>query len=421
MKRFLFSIAIVAALAAAFKSDNTAKVFLQENFSFADKQLKNMLAETASTPLGFPRSADSSGKLITTDMYEWTSGFFPGSLWYAYEYTKDPQLKTAATEWTERLEPLKTFTQHHDLGFMLYCSYGNAYRLTGNEQYKNILIEGAKSLSTRFSPVTGSIKSWNKFHSWSGSSTVYNFPVIVDNMMNLEMLFFASKMTGDSTYRHIAYTHALTAMKNHVRKDYSSYHVVCYDTATGKVVLQETAQGYADNSTWARGQAWGVYGFTLCYRETKDERFLKTAQGMADWYINNKNLPADKIPYWDFNVGQQGYTPGSKSWAKDHPLKLRDASAAAIVSSALLELSTYSDAAHATKYKAAALQMLQSLGSPAYRAPLGKNANFIIEHSVGALTYASELDVPLVYADYYFLEGLNRYNRLLNGNKVVPE
>jgi len=421
MHRIFLPACLVAFLLFSFTGDKQETIFIDSNFSNADLQMKKMLENTVTAPLAFPRTIDSTNTLVTTNMYDWTPGFFPGCLWYTYEYTQDASIAAAAKTWTEKLEPLKDFTKHHDLGFMMYCSYGNAYRLTGNESYKNILVQGAKSLCTRFNAKAGSIKSWNRFTSWGTDKTPYFFPVIVDNMMNLEMLFFASTVTGDTTYRHIAKTHALTAMKNQVRKDYSSFHVVCYDSTTGQVLTRQTAQGYADNSTWARGQAWAIYGFTMCYRETKDIRFLQTAQGMADWYLNNKNLPADKVPYWDFNVGQKGYTPGASSWAKDHPLKLRDASAAAITSSALIELSTYSAPTKSKKYKEAAIAMLHSLSSPAYRAPVGSNGHFILQHSVGALPYHTELDVPLVYADYYFLEALNRYRKLLKKEDVLAK
>lgn len=396
----------------AFKTDSTENDFIRNNYSFASQQLKNMLKETTvQKPLLFPRTTDASGKMVSTNMYDWTPGFFPGSLWYSYEFTKDQQLEAAAFAWTEKLEPLKDFTKHHDLGFMMYCSYGNAYRVTGKAAYKDILVQSARSLSTRFSPVTGSIKSWNVFKSWHGNKT-YSFPVIIDNMMNLELLFFASKVTGDTSFRHVAVTHALTAMKNQIRKDYSSYHVVCYDTLTGKVTGQETAQGYADNSTWARGQAWGIYGFTMVYRETKDARFLKTAMGMADWFLDSKNLPADKVPYWDFNANEAGYTPGVNSNANKVTSKPRDASAAAITASALFELSKYAGAKE-TKYREAAIQMLHTLASPAYRAPVGGNGNFLLMHSVGSIPHKTEIDVPLVYADYYFIEALQRYEDLL--------
>lgn len=406
MKRLLIGTAFVSLL--AFKSDNTENDFIRNNYSFATQQIKNMLKETVhQKPLTFPRTTDASGKMVSTNMYDWTPGFFPGSLWYSFEYTKDKSLGTAALTWTEKLEPLKDFTKHHDLGFMMYCSYGNAYRLTGKAEYKNILVQSARSLSTRFNPVTGSIKSWNGFKSWHGNK-IYPFPVIIDNMMNLELLFFASKVTGDTAFRHVAVSHALTAMKNQIRPDYSSYHVVCYDTTNGKVAARETAQGYADNSTWARGQAWGIYGFTMVYRETKDARFLKTAMGMADWFLDNKNLPEDKVPYWDFNANEPGYTPGVNSYANKVTDKPRDASAAAITASALFELSRYAGAKE-EKYKQAAIQMLHSLASPAYRAPVGSNGNFLLMHSVGSIPHHTEIDVPLVYADYYFIEALQRY------------
>ncbi|MCK7557743.1 glycoside hydrolase family 88 protein [Chitinophaga sedimenti] len=404
---------LAAASLLAFGGDRKEKEFISDNFGYAQTQLKNMLKDTETRDaLAFPRTTDKAGKMTTTNMYDWTPGFFPGSLWYAYEGTKDPQLLAEATKWTEKLEPLKDFTKHHDLGFMVYCSYGNAYRITGKQEYKDILIQSAKSLSTRFNPVTGSIKSWNAFKTWHGEQ-MYYFPVIIDNMMNLELLFFASKASGDNTFRDIAIKHAETAMKNQIRKDYSSYHVVCYDTTNGKVLARETAQGYADNSTWSRGQAWGIYGFTMVYRETKDKRFLKTAEGMADWFLNNKNLPADMVPYWDFNVQQTGYTPGVRSNATKVREKYRDASAAAIVASALFELSDYVGKTKGDKYREAGKKMLRSLAGPAYRADLGANGNFMIKHCVGSIPHNGEIDVPLVYADYYFLEALQRYQRTL--------
>jgi chondroitin AC lyase len=419
MKKMIFVLGFVSVLSFAFNTDKKDTTFVKDNFTYADKQLKNMLKDAAGNKLAFPRTTNRNGKMVGTSMYDWTPGFFPGNLWYAYEYSNSAELKKAAVQWTERLEPLKTFTQHHDLGFMMYCSYGIAYRLTGNEAYKNILVQSARSLSTRFNPVTGCIKSWNSFKSWHGNKT-YNFPVIIDNMMNLELLFFASKATGDTSFRHIAVTHAENTMKNQIRNDYSSYHVVCYDTITGNIAARETAQGYADNSTWSRGQAWAMYGFTMVYRETKDRRFLKTAEGLADFFIHHKNLPADKIPYWDFNALQNGYTPGVRSNAKNINTLYRDASAGAIVASALLELSTYSTA-KGKEYRETAVKMLHSLASPAYRAPLGKNGNFLLMQSVGSIPHNNEINVPLVYADYYFLEALLRYDQLLKGKKLFTE
>ncbi|SFE83125.1 glycoside hydrolase family 88 protein [Spirosoma endophyticum] len=413
MKRFLLPLALTAGLLVyclltAMTVSPREEAFIQNNFAHADTLLKNMLNEASG--LAFPRTADESSQLKSTTMYDWTSGFFPGSLWYAYEAGGDESLKRAAIQWTEKLEPLKTFTEHHDLGFMMYCSYGNAYRLTNNPAYKDILVQSARSLSTRFSPKTGSIKSWNKFVSWHGQPT-YTYPVIIDNMMNLELLFFASKVTGDSSFRQIAITHADNVIKHQLRPDYSCYHVVCYDPETGRVQGRETAQGYADNSTWSRGQAWGIYGFSAMYRETKDPKYLHTAQKMADYYLNHKNLPADKVPLWDFNVNQEGYTPGVNAHTREVTVPLRDASAAAITASALLELSGFLGKTGAS-YRTAAITMLHSLAGAAYRANPGENANFILKHSVGSIPHGVEKDVPLVYADYYFLEALLRYKKL---------
>ena len=405
-------VAMLAITTFGFKSDKGN--FIKDNFENADKQITNMLAQTKDIGNKFPRTTNKSGAMTTTSMYDWTPGFFPGSLWLMYEFTKSDRYKNAATQWTEKLEPLKTFTGHHDLGFMMYCSYGNAYKNTQNPAYKNILIQSAKSLSTRFNATTGTIKSWNKFESWHGNKTYY-YPVIIDNMMNLEMLYFATKASGDTSFSHIATTHAINTLKHQIRKDYSHYHVVCYDSVSGKVIGQETAQGYADNSTWARGQAWGIYGFTMVYRETKDPQFLAAAKGMANFFINNKRLPKDKIPYWDFNANEKGYIPGKNSNANNISIKYRDASATAITASALFELSTYVDKKTAKKYKDVAIKMLQSLSSKAYKAPQGTNGNFILEHSVGSIPHNNEIDVPLVYADYYYIEALLRYNQLLKG------
>ncbi len=340
-----------------------------------------------------PHSIKADGSLNDRETSWWTSGFFAGNLWYMYEYTKDPRWKTLAEKWTAPLKPEQYNTGTHDLGFMLYCSFGNGYRLTRNPEYKDIMVQGAKSLATRFDPKVGLIKSWDKFRE-------HNYPVIIDNMMNLEFLFWASKETGDPSYKNIAVTHADNTIKHHFRPDNSSYHVVCYDP-TGRPIAKVTHQGAADNSPWARGQAWGLYGFTVMYRETKEKRYLEQAQKIADFYLNHPNLPADKIPYWDF----------------DRPGEERDASAGAVAASGLLELSGYS-ADKGKKYASAAEQMLGSLASPAYQAEVGKNNGFILMHSTGHKPGKSEIDVPLVYADYYFLEGLMRYEKLKNGKEL---
>jgi chondroitin AC lyase len=406
-----------ALLVTAFMSGEKESQFIDHNFSLANTQLKTMLTLADRQDSLFPKTIDKCELLKATSKYDWTSGFFAGNLWYQYQATGDDQIKQEAIKWTEKLESLKYFTEHHDLGFMLYCSYGNAYRLTGNEKYKDILVQGAKSLCKRFNPTTGSIKSWNVFNSWDGK-TKYSYPVIIDNMVNLELLFFASTVTGDPYYKNVAIQHANHVLKNQLRADYSCYHVVCYDSLTGKVVGRETAQGYADNSTWSRGQAWGIYGFTVAYRETKDAAYLTAAKKMADYFLNNKELPADKVPYWDFNANDSGYHPGPKSYANEVTVKFRDASAAAVTASALLELSTYLQQ-DGQKYKNAATYMLHSLSSPAYLSKAGENCGFLLKHSVGSIAHDAEIDVPLIYADYYFLEALNRYKLLLENRNVI--
>ncbi len=413
MKKIIILLTILPSLLFAKSSLIKDSLFISENFKNAQKHLNKMLDVADVKKLQYPRTINKNGVLVTTDMYDWTPGFFPGLLWNTYEFNQDDKLQAEAIKWTQSLEPLKNFEEHHDLGFMMYCSYGNAYRFTKNKLYKDILVQSARSLSTRYNATTGSIKSWNTFNSWHGNKK-YSFPVIIDNMMNLELLFFASAVTGDTSFKHIALTHALNTMKNQIRSDYSSYHVVCYDTLTGKVECTETAQGLADNSTWARGQAWGIYGFTMVYRESKDKRFLKTAQGMADYFINHPNLPADKVPYWDFNLLEKGYIPGVNSNANNVKDLFRDASAASITASALLELSLYSGV-KGKKYYDFAIQILHSLASANYIAAPGTNANFILKHSVGSIPHNGEIDVPLIYADYYFLEALNRYNQMSQG------
>ncbi|MGV3509260.1 MAG: glucuronyl hydrolase, partial [Sphingobacteriaceae bacterium] len=260
-------------------------------------------------------------------------------------------------------------------------------------------------------PTVGSIKSWDKVKSWDGK-TVWEFPVIIDNMLNLELLFFASKETGDPSFKNIAIKHAETTMKNHLRPDFSSYHVINYDTQTGKIKHKETHQGFSDNSTWSRGQAWGIYGFTMTYRETKDKRFLETAKKMADFFLNHPNLPEDKVPYWDFNANQEGYVPQWKYDRSKYPVTPRDASAAAITASALIELAQYLDRSEAEKYLEAAEDMLTTLSSPKYRAAPKEIGGFILKHSTGGVPSSAEVDVPLTYADYYYVEAMLRYKNL---------
>jgi uncharacterized protein YyaL (SSP411 family) len=393
-------------LPVSMQAQNVDKeTFIQENVKYAAAQTERMLAAVGEpTGRNYPRTMKDDGTLSATGMHEWTSGFFPGSLWYLYELTGDAKWKDAAQKWTASLEPLKTYKNTHDLGFMMFCSYGNALRLAPQAEYKDIIVETANSLCTRYSDKTGVIKSWNGFRSWNDDTIRYPYPVIIDNMMNLEMLFYAASATGNKRYKDIAVSHANATLKHHFRSDYSAYHVLLYDTAGNGVTAKHTAQGYSDNSAWSRGQAWAIYGFTAAYRETKDPAYLTAARNAADYYL--RGLPQDYIPLWDFNVGMEGYEPSVRSYAVKFKEKLRDASAGAVVCSALFELA---DLSGEPQYRMAAVRMLHSLASPAYRAALGGNANFLIMHCVGSIPHRVEIDKPLVYADYYFLEALKRY------------
>lgn len=360
---------------------------IDNSFKEAAAQYKVMMKDLPRDQ--FPRSYDSkTGKPITSRSDWWCSGFYPGTLFYLYEATKDQAIYNEAIRILKPLEKEQYNKTTHDLGFMMYCSFGNANRINPKPEYKNILLNSARSLATRFNPKVGCIKSWD--------SKPSEYFVIVDNMMNLELLFWATRETGDSSFYKIAVTHANTTMKNHFRPDYSSYHVVEYNPETGAVLKRRTAQGTANESSWARGQAWGFYGYVLMYRETKDRKYLDLANNIAKFIINHSNLPADKIPYWDFNA------PGI-------PNALRDASAGAIMTSAFLELSKYVKNPDSKSYMAIAETMIRSLSSPPHKAPAGTNGGFIIQHSVGNMPAKSEIDVPLTYGDYYYVEALLRY------------
>ena len=345
-----------------------------------------------------PRSIDKDGKLITSNSRWWCSGFFPGVLWYIYEYTGNVEMKKQAEIFTKRVEREKFTTSNHDVGFMIYCSFGNGYRLTGNENYKNVIETACKSLSTRYNDKMKSIKSWDF------NDDEWQFPVIIDNMMNLEMLLWGAKKFNNNYYKTIAVNHANTTRKYHFRDDYSSYHLVSYDTITLKPQIRQTYQGASDSSSWARGQAWALYGFTFMYRDTKDPKYLDQARHIAQFIIHHPNLPKDKIPYWDFN-------------APNIPNEERDASSAAIIASALIDLSTYVNKKESREYIDIVQTQLISLCSDEYLAKPGSNGNFILKHSVGSKPtklippYFGEVDVPLTYADYYFMEALVKYKK----------
>jgi alpha-L-fucosidase len=389
----------------------TSPIQLSKVFKEAEQQTQVMLEEipkakmarsgaSGMTPgssgeLVSPRTLDSM-QLKLVPSRDWTSGFFPGELWFLYEYTGKNEWKNQAQSFTSNIEREKTNGGTHDMGFKVYCSFGQGYRLTKDAHYKDVIIQSAKTLSTRFNSKVGVIRSWDHH------KEQWDYPVIIDNMMNLELLFEATKLSGDPSFYKIAVSHANTTMKNHFRSDYSSYHVVDYDTATGGVRKKQTAQGYADESAWARGQAWGLYGFTMCYRETKDKKYLDQAEHIASFILHHPNLPKDLVPYWDFN-------------APNIPNEPRDVSAAAVMASALYELSTYSK--NKNEYRKTADKIIESL-TKSYRSPIGENKGFILLHSTGSKPANSEVDVPLSYADYYYLEALLRMKRLNEGKKL---
>ena len=330
---------------------------------------------------------------------DWTAGFFPGTLWYLYTYTGEDTWKTRAEKATALMEGEQNNAFDHDIGFKMYSCFGNGYLLTGNKAYRHIIFRSAKTLTSRYSYKTGLIMSWEP-----DVKRDWLFPVIIGNMINLELLMEAYKMSGDTTLRHIAVSHADKTMKYHYRKNMSCPHVVDYEPETGAMRKYDWNNGSDDtaNSTWSRGQSWGLYGFTMMYRETGDRKYLQHAEKIADFLLSHPNMPEDMIPYWDYSAPERS--------------KMRDASAAAVMASALMELSTYS--ARGKKYFEAGEKQLKSLSSPAYLAKPGTHKNFILMHATGNLLRNSELDGALSYADYYYMEGLLRYLRLINGKEL---
>lgn len=335
-----------------------------------------------------------NGKLTTSDSRWWCSGFFPGVLWYLYEDNNNAEVLKYAKDYTARIEREKYTTDNHDIGFMIFCSFGNGYRLTGDLAYKEVINTASQSLATRYSDKVGLIRSWDF------NKDKWQYPVIIDNMMNLEMLMWSAKVTGNKRFADISISHSNKTMEHHYRPDMSCYHVVSYDTITGLPHKKQTHQGYSDPSAWSRGQGWGLYGYTFMYRETKDPKYLEIAKKIAAYMIHHPRMPKDYIPYWDFDA------PGI-------PKEPLDASAASLMASALIELSDYVEKPLAKQYLKVAEKQIRTLASPAYTAKIGENGNFILKHSVGHKPANSEVDVPLTYADYYYVEALVRMRNKL--------
>lgn len=317
-----------------------------------------------------PRTVNAKGDMVYAHRgWDWTLGFFPGSLWYLYDLTGNEYWQQKAEKYTEYLHKEQYNTSHHDIGFIIGCSFLNGMRMGSREEYKPVVVQAAKSLSTRFRSNAGIIQSWNA-DKGRPLKMGWKCPVIIDNLMNLELLFEATRLSGDSTYYNIAVSHADKTLENHFREDGSSYHVVDYNPETGEVLKRCTAQGYSDESAWARGQAWAIYGYTMCYRYTHSPVYLKQAKKVYEFIFTNSNLPEDLIPYWDFD-------------ALNIPNELRDASAATIMASALYELSVFSNN---KEYKETADKIMETLSSPAYRAEIGKNHYFLLMHSDGVFS-----------------------------------
>lgn len=358
-----------------------------------DYSISKVIATEASLPCDtlYPRYIDHNEKnWELVGVRDWTSGFWGGVLWYAYELSNNEELKAAAHRFSMSLEEIAyTPATDHDIGFQLYCSLGNGYRLTGNEEYKRILLAAADTLATLYDPVVGSIHSWPK-------KPQYPHNTIIDNMMNLELLFWASRHGGGIHLASIAESHAEVTMKNIVRPDYSAYHLGSFDDVTGEFIRGVAHQGYADNSMWARGQSWGIYGFAIAHRETGRPEFLMTAIKMADKFL--ERLPEDGIPFWDFDDPKIPNTP-------------KDASAAAVAACGMLEIAKLTrEESLKEKYTAEARQLIDILSTKKY---LSRDKNLaILMHSVGHMPKGWEIDVPIIYGDYYFLEALSKLKKL---------
>ncbi|HEX7366788.1 MAG TPA: glycoside hydrolase family 88 protein [Pelobium sp.] len=389
-KPFYLTFLIYAFFMAA--NPASAQVDFKKEIKFIVKKERLMLKslkKVAASKKVSPRTFENS-KLVMVVPHDWTSGFFPGILWYLYGATKKKKFFNEAVRYTNKLSEEQYDTKTHDLGFIINNSFGNGFTLTQNPAYKSIIINAAKSLCSRFNPNIGLIKSWDH------NKNIWTYPVIIDNMMNLELLFNATKISGDSSYYRIAVSHANKTLKNHFRDNGSSYHVVDYNISDGKVNKKMTAQGYSDESSWARGEAWALYGFTSCFEATKDSAYLQRAITTATYILNHPRLPQDLVPYWDFDD-------------PTIPKTFKDASAAAITSSALFRLAKLTGNVN---YKVSADKIIFNLANH-YKVDKNDTSGFILRHSVGHKAINSEVDVPIIYADYYYVEALLRSNRFL--------
>ena len=387
MKKSLIFLFLAAVMTVS--CQESMKQLSDRVFELAEYQLAKMDEQLTDTTV--PKST-RFGVLVPSSSKSWTSGFYPGSLWYTYLYTGNEEIKALAEKNTEKLYIETQIVRSHDIGFMVNCSYGNALRITGDEKYREPFINAAHLLTTRFNPTVGLTLSWNV----TPKRKHWHYPVIIDNMMNLELLTQAHKLCGVDSLLNVALTHANTTMKNHFRPDYTTWHVVDYEPETGDIRMKVTHQGYADDSAWARGQAWAVYGYTMMYREVSEPAYLAQAENIARMLL--ERLPEDGIPYWDFD-------------SPDAPDSQRDASAGAIMASSFIELAGFTQDKQLSKnLMKMAEKQIRTLASDEYLAQPDRNGYFLLKHSVGSYPSNSEVNVPLTYADYYFLEALLRIN-----------
>ena len=386
---FLAVCLLTAASEFAYSQQQAAQIFqsqsIQSALLHAEDKLLKTLDEIDYNSTRHPGHTNPVTGNWDTDYMgrdQWTSGFFSGSLWYMYRLTGEEKWKELAQNWTEDLEPMISARHDHDTGFRIFSSYGNGYKILNNRSYYRTLLGAANTLSQRFDPNIGAIKSWD----WTG-----NFPVIIDNLMNLELLFWVAENSGNSRLYSIAKSHAETSLKHHMRDDGSSYHIVDFDNS-GNVYRKFTTQGAGPNSVWARGQAWAIYGFTMTYRFTGEQKFLDAAEAASQYFIDH--LPEDFIPYYDF------FEPYSS-------VRSKDASAAAVAASGFLELYQFTNN---SLYFNSAVEILNSLSSSTFSTHNSHISSILKESTL----HRGFGRVGTSYADYYYLEAITRFKELMD-------
>lgn len=378
--------------AAAGTREVRSEVLFREARQFALRQLAR--TDRRLRPGRFPTVAPPGERWHTSGTNGWLAGFFPGQLWMAYELTGKRSWARRADARQEPLTVRADDTSTHDLGFLLQTSFGRQAALTGRDRPRAVTRRAAAALAARWVPRVGATRSWN---GPDGQVTV-----IVDNLVNLELLFAASRSGGRPEWHQMAVQHALTTAAHHLRPDGSTTHVVRFDETSGRPVWKGTVQGRHDESTWARGQSWAVHGFTTAYRESGDPRLLDAARRTADFVLGH--VPRDGVPYWDYDAPSGGD-------------RTRDTTAAAVLASGLLELARLDpDAARRAAYAAQGLRTLRSLAGPRYLAK-GTRSPALLRHGHHSPTYP---DSGVTYGDHYLVEALLRAQLLPSTRPGLP-